>query len=196
MGIWDYISSTSSSVIQNTPDLTTVKGWGSSSYGYGCAAVAKVDDVVRMKVIQFTQDEEARSKIGRIATNSAKTATFLAFEEGLKTIPGGALFYKILSQSLHDEKKYGGNEVETKELRAKISKMEEEFTEYKKLIGRAEIHKPFADFKPEKSSSFERNVDIKPEDAIRVFMMKESMGRQFLDDLIVPNVRITRMKSK
>ncbi|KAF3962265.1 hypothetical protein CMV_013208 [Castanea mollissima] len=87
MGIWDYISSTSSSVIQNTPDLTTVKGWGSSSYGYGCAAVAKVDDVVRMKVIQFTQDEEARSKIGRIATNSAKTATFLAFEEGLKTIP-------------------------------------------------------------------------------------------------------------
>ncbi|XP_075668684.1 uncharacterized protein LOC142638543 [Castanea sativa] len=105
MGIWDYISSTSNSVIQNAPDLTTVKGWGSSSYGYGWAAVAKVDGVVRMKVIQFMQDEEARSKIGRIATNSAKTATFLAFEEGLKTIPGGTFFYKIVSQALRDEKK-------------------------------------------------------------------------------------------
>ena len=90
----------------------------------------------------------------------------------------------------------GGNEVETKALQAKISKMDEDFTEFKKLIKRAEIHKPFVDFKPEKSSSFEPNVDIKPEDAIRVFMMKESIGRQFLDDLIVPTVRITRMKSK
>ena len=99
-------------------------------------------------------------------------------------------------QSLHNEKKSGGNEGETKALQAKISKMEEEITECKKLIGRAEIHKPFADFKPEKSSSFEPNVDIKPEDAIRVFMMKESIGRQFLDDLIVPTVKITRMKSK
>ena len=85
--------------------------------------------------------------------------------------------------------------METKALQAKISKMEEEITECKKLIGRAEMHKPFADFKL-KSSSFEPNVDIKPEDAIRVFLMKESIGRQFLDDLIFPTVRITRMKSK
>ena len=99
-------------------------------------------------------------------------------------------------QSLHNEKKSGGNEVETKALQAKISKMEEEIIECKKLIRRAEIDKPFADFKLEKSSSFEPNMDIKPEDAIRVFMMKESIGRQFLDDLIVPTVRITRIKSK
>ena len=99
-------------------------------------------------------------------------------------------------QSLHNEKKSGGNEVETKALQAKISKMDEDFTEFKKLIKRAEIHKPSVDFKPEKSSSFEPNVDIKPEDAIRVFLMKESIGRQFLDDLIFPTVRITRMKSK
>ena len=98
-------------------------------------------------------------------------------------------------QSLHNEKKSGGNEVETKALQAKISKMEEEIKECKKLIGRAEIHKPFVDFKPE-ISSFESNVDIKPEDVIRVFMMKESIGRQFLDDLIVPTNKITRKNSK
>lgn len=99
MGIWDYISSTSNSVIQNAPDLTTVKGWGSSSYVYGWAAVAKVDDVVRTKVIQSMQDEETRSKIGRIATNFAKSATVLACEEGLKTIPGLSLRLPTLSHS-------------------------------------------------------------------------------------------------
>ena len=99
-------------------------------------------------------------------------------------------------QSLHNEIKSGGNEVETKALQAKISKIEEEIKECKKLIGRAEIHKPFVDFKPEKISSFKSNVDIKPEDVIRVFMMKESIGRQFLDDLIVPTVIITRKNSK
>ena len=90
MGIYYYISSTSNSVIQNVPDLTTVKGWGSSSYGYGWAAVAKVDDVVRKKVIQSMQDEEARSKIGRIA----KSATFLACEEGSK--PSQVYHYNYL----------------------------------------------------------------------------------------------------
>ncbi|KAK7841765.1 hypothetical protein CFP56_014892 [Quercus suber] len=62
-----------------------------SSYGYGWAAVAKVDDVVRTKVIQSMQDEEARSEIGRIATNFAKSAAVLAREEGLKTITGLSL---------------------------------------------------------------------------------------------------------
>ncbi|KAF3946011.1 hypothetical protein CMV_027673 [Castanea mollissima] len=171
MGKWDLISSASKSVIQNAPDLTTVKGWCLSSYGYGWAAVAKVDDVVRTKVIQSMQDEEARSEIGRIATNFAKGTAVLACEEGLKTIPGGMLLYKIVLQSLYNEKKYGGNEVETKALQAKISKMEEEITECKKLIEREKLHKPFADFKLEKiSSSFESNVDEKPEDVIGDFM--------------------------
>ena len=55
-------------------------------------------------------------------------------------------FYKIVSQSLHDKKKYGGNEVEKKASKAKISKMEEEITECKKLIERAEKHRPFCRF--------------------------------------------------
>jgi hypothetical protein len=39
-------------------------------------------------------------------------------------------------------------------------------------------------------------VDKKPEDVIRVFMMKESIGRQFLDGLIVPSVKLTRKNLK
>ncbi|XP_075668847.1 uncharacterized protein LOC142638676 [Castanea sativa] len=186
MGIWDYISSTSNSV----------KGLCLTSYGYGWAAVAKVDGAVRTKVIQPLQDEEVRSNIGRIATNFAVNATVVACEEGVKIIPGGTSFSKIVSNSLRNEKKSGGNEVEPKALQAKISKLEEEIKECKKLIEGAEIHKPFADFKPEKFSSFESNVDRKPEDVIRVFMMNESIGRQFLDGLMIPSVSITRKKSE
>ncbi|KAF3947129.1 hypothetical protein CMV_026697 [Castanea mollissima] len=114
----------------------------------------------------------------------------------MKESIGGTSFSKIVSNSLRNEKKSGGNEVEPKALQAKISKLEEEIKECKKLIEGAEIHKPFADFKPEKFSSFESNVYRKPEDVIRVFMMNESIGRQFLDALMIPSVSITRKKSE
>ena len=92
----------------------------------------------------------------------------------------------IVSWSLHDGKKIEGNEGEIKALQAKIGKMEEDIMECKKVIERAEIiHKPFVDFKSQDTSYFESNVDKKPEDVIRVFMMKESISRQFLDGLIV-----------
>ena len=69
--------------------------------------------------------------------------------------------------------------------------------ECKKVIERAEIiHKPFVDFKSQDTSYFESNVDKKPEDVIRVFMMKESISRQFLDGLIVPSVKLTRKNLK
>ena len=96
----------------------------------------------------------------------------LSYSSCVSTVSvGGTLFYKIVSQSLYNEKLYGGNDVETKALQAKISKMEEEITECKKLIERAKIHKPFDDFKLENiSSSFESNVDEKTEDVIGDFM--------------------------
>ena len=88
MGIWDYISSTSDSVKRNSPDLTAVKGWCSSSYGHSWTAVAKIDNSVRMKLNQSMPDEEAQSKMSQFATNFAKNATVHACHEGLKIIPG------------------------------------------------------------------------------------------------------------
>ena len=84
-------------------------------------------------------------------------------------------------------------------MQAKMGKMEEDIMEFKKVIERqpAEIiHKPFADFKSQDTSYFESNVDRKLEDVIRVFMMKESISRQFLDGLIFPSVKLTRKDPK
>ena len=80
-------------------------------------------------------------------------------------------------------------------MQAKIGKMEEDIKECKKVIERAEIiHKPFTNFKSRDTSYFESN--ILPEDVIRVFMMNESISRQFLDALIVPCVKLTRKDPK
>ena len=95
------------------------------------------------------------------------------------------------------ERRFLSNEGEIKALQANIGKMEEDIMECKKVIERAEIiHKPFADFKSQDTSYFESNVDRKLEDVIRVFMMKESISRQFLDGLIVPSVKLTRKDPK
>ncbi|KAG6689404.1 hypothetical protein I3842_11G173300 [Carya illinoinensis] len=92
MGMWDYFYSTSDFLKRNAPDQTTVKGWCSSSYGIGSAAVNKIDKAVRIdaphKVKQCMTNEEARSRIGQAATYIAKEAAYYGFHEGLKTLPG------------------------------------------------------------------------------------------------------------
>ncbi|KAG2682005.1 hypothetical protein I3843_11G171300 [Carya illinoinensis] len=94
MGMWDYFYSTSDFLKRNAPDQPTVKGWCSSSYGIGSAAVNKIDKAVRIdaphKVKQCMTNEEARSRIGQAATYIAKEAACYGFHEGLKTLPGGA----------------------------------------------------------------------------------------------------------
>jgi len=77
-----------------------------------------------------------------------------------------------------------GHELEMKALQAEIAELKE--TLKSAGLERAEKHQPCADLKS--------TVYKKPEDVIRVFMMKEFMGRQLLDDLIVPEVRRTSKK--
>ncbi|XP_062169962.1 uncharacterized protein LOC133875751 isoform X3 [Alnus glutinosa] len=118
MGIWGYVCSTSESLKRNTPDLTAVKGWGSSSYG-------------------------------------------------------GTLVYKAVLRSIRGEKKFDqGHELDMKALQAEVAELKE--TLKSAGLVRAEKHQPCADLKS--------TVYKKPEDVIRVFMMKEFMGMRLLDD--------------
>jgi hypothetical protein len=103
---------------------------------------------------------------------------------------GGTLVYKTVLQSIRGEKKFESHGVDMKALQDRIAKLEEEAI--KKSEGdleRAEKHQPCADLK---SNAYYK----KPEDVIRVFMMKEFMGRQFLDDLMAPEVGRTRKNPK
>jgi hypothetical protein len=65
MEVWGYVYSIGDSLKRNTPDLTAVKGWCSSSYGFGLAAVTKIDNVrinATQMLIQHMSDEETKSK--------------------------------------------------------------------------------------------------------------------------------------
>jgi hypothetical protein len=96
---------------------------------------------------------------------------------------GGTLVYKTVSRSFGGEKKFESHGVDMKALQARVAKLEEEaIKRYSEgELERAEKHKPCADLK---SNAYYK----KPEDVISVFMMKEFMGKQFLDDLMYPEV--------
>ncbi|XVE50387.1 hypothetical protein DITRI_Ditri01bG0158600 [Diplodiscus trichospermus] len=83
MGIWDFISGSTDSV----------KGLWQSSYNLGSTAITMVN--------QQLSEPETREKISRVATNVAKNAAI----EGLKIVPGAYPAYKIVSESLSDDKK-------------------------------------------------------------------------------------------
>ncbi|XP_062169960.1 uncharacterized protein LOC133875751 isoform X2 [Alnus glutinosa] len=145
MGIWGYVCSTSESLKWNTPDLTAVKGWGSSSYDFGLAAGTKINNVrinATQTLSQYMSDEETRSRIRQFAVDLAKNAVFYGCREGLKSVPGGTLVYEVFSRSIH--------ELEMKERIKKYAVLE-----------RAKKHQPCADLKS--------TVYKKPEDVIRAF---------------------------
>ena len=77
--------------------------------------------------------------------------------------------------------------VELKALHAKIDKLGQKVGHYEKLLEQMEMkNKQCSDFKPSKTPDLDLNsvASQKPEDVIRVFMMKDFIGRQFLDDLL------------
>ncbi|KAM5585890.1 hypothetical protein ABKV19_005011 [Rosa sericea] len=67
MGIWDIVSGASDSLKRNAPNQTPVtkvaKNVFSTAYGFGSAAVTKVDGAVRDKMIPYFRNEQVWSKI-------------------------------------------------------------------------------------------------------------------------------------
>ncbi|KAM1057405.1 hypothetical protein ACFX2A_031352 [Malus domestica] len=202
MGISDYISGTTDSLKRNAPGLTAVKNLCSTAYGHGSGAVTQIDNVVRDNWNHYLGDAEGRAKILRFSSSLAKHAVL----ESLKTVPG----YKIVKRSISDLKETDEQEVNGKAMRADLHRLKKEFTEYRKVhelvdvkalqtdILRLEkelseyrksheqvqLDRPSADLKSPNTANIHSVANQKPEDVIRVFMMKEFMGRQFLDDLV------------
>ncbi|XP_068311929.1 uncharacterized protein [Pyrus communis] len=203
MGISDYISGTTDSLKRNAPGLTAVKNVCSTAYGYGSGAVTQIDNAVRGSLNHYLGDAEGRAKIVRFSSSIVKHTA----SESLKTVPG----YKIVKRSISDlnesdkqeenvkatqadlhrlkkelseYKKVHELEVIMKALQADVLRLEKELSEYRKSHEQVQLDKPSADLKSPNTANIHSVANQKPEDVIRVFMMKEFVGRQFLDDLI------------
>ena len=98
---------------------------------------------------------------------------------------GGGSALKVLKKSYNDAKKSENDQtVDVKALQAKVRSLEKEMDEFKELVKETRLNKaPSSDNSKQHDSVVVGNQ--KPEDVIRVFMMKDFIGRQFLDDLIV-----------
>ncbi|KAL2496075.1 uncharacterized protein Fot_39832 [Forsythia ovata] len=187
MGIRDFFNSTTQTVKRNTPDVTPVKDACRTSYDYGSAAFTKIDNVVRVNSLQSLNqrlpDDETKSKIGTFAAKLAKNAALYALHEGYKLVPGGVAVSNIVSKTIKEVKHETLNDI-PKLLEESESTPGKHFTGARKLVDRAEMQ----------LGSLDRvNVDSidnqKPEDVIRIFMMKEFSGTRFSDDLMVPKMR-------
>ncbi|KAA8523839.1 hypothetical protein F0562_010262 [Nyssa sinensis] len=178
MGIWDFINPTTDALKRNAPDLTPVKDACLSSYSYSRTAVTKVNNAVMDKFIhglnQHLPDDEGRDKIGRFSKNLAKNAADYAWHEGLKCVPGGDAIHKIVSRTVRDEMAF----------QAKMGTPEKESSGFGKTFEQAEIRKCNVEL-GSGNAVLDSNANKKPEDLIRIFMMKEYIGNQILCDLII-----------
>ncbi|KAL7143282.1 hypothetical protein ABFS83_08G181500 [Erythranthe nasuta] len=200
MGIWEFIGSTAESVKRNAPDATPLKIACRNYFNYGSAALAKLDQAVRIDGVyqlrrRWIPDDETKSKIGLYSTKFAKNAGVYAIQEGYKLIPGGVAFSKILSKTMH-EVEYENLEAE----KLKLSEKKEDIPHKhldgggRRLIDGAEMQGSGG---VEYSVSKVLATDKSPEDVIRSFMMKEFFGARFFDDLMVhESARATKGKKK
>ncbi|KAL2494102.1 Uncharacterized protein Fot_37859 [Forsythia ovata] len=132
---------------------------------------------------QWLPDDETKTKIGTFAAKFAKNAGLYALQEGYKLVPGGVAVSNIVSKTIKEVKHETLNDI-PKLLEERVSTPGKQFTGARKLVDRAEMQ----------LGSLDRvNVDSidnqKPEDVIRIFMMKEFFGTRFFDDLMVPKMR-------
>ncbi|KAL7218184.1 hypothetical protein ACSBR2_011456 [Camellia fascicularis] len=130
----------SAAVKRNAPDLSFLRETCRSTYGYSWSAVSKIDNAVRVGVVErvnhYLPDEEAKAKIARFAKNAA----VYACHEALKCLPlpGVVSIYNIVTQLLRDEKIEDYKEA-MKTLQARIGRLENESNHYRKLLKEAQM---------------------------------------------------------
>ncbi|XP_028114374.1 uncharacterized protein LOC114312336, partial [Camellia sinensis] len=178
-------------VKRNAPDISFLREAWRSTYGYSWSAVSKIDNAGRVGVVErvnhYLPDEEGKAKIGRFAKNAA----VYACHEGLKCLPlpGGVSIYNIVARSLRDEKTEDYKET-IKTLQVRIVRLESESNHYRKLLEEAQMLRYDIQLESQNAPRLNSNTNVnqKPEDVIRMFMIKKFVGRHVLGHLIVPEV--------
>ncbi|CAA2990496.1 Hypothetical predicted protein [Olea europaea subsp. europaea] len=142
MGIRDFFNSSTEAVKRNAPNFAPVKNACTTSYSYGSAACAKIDNTVRVKGLkrlkQWLPDDEAKSKIGIFAVKFAKNAGLYVLHEGYKFIPGAAAVSEIFTMTFKEVKRETLNE-KSKPLENTDTAPGKQFTGTNKSMDRAEI---------------------------------------------------------
>ncbi|KAL3636847.1 hypothetical protein CASFOL_019146 [Castilleja foliolosa] len=168
MGVWEFMGSAAEAVKRNAPDTTPLGEW--------------------------MPDPETRSKIGLYSTKFAQNTGTYVFREGFKLIPGGAAFSDIVTKTLKDVERENLKVEKLNMLEGKAHSQQKIYSGGPKLIGGPETHGRGGEETVFDDIGVLSAVDKKPEDIIRVFMMKDFFGSQFFDDLKV--LELARGKGK
>ncbi|ONK76022.1 uncharacterized protein A4U43_C03F23020 [Asparagus officinalis] len=199
MGIWDAVSSTADSLRNRLPDPEPVKNAGRSaysavanrltgevpdlrtpvvgilrsSYNHSCSAFSSVDGAVRVKGFQRVResmpDKEVLARIGWNLTD-------FAFDKYTRSITGGLPVYRTIVDGLRNKDAKTTQKINTEqELQALQSRMER-----LEAILSAKDSQPLAH-----PHCYFVRPHQKPEDVIRIFMMKGFTGGDLLNGQVM-----------
>ncbi|XP_027127167.1 uncharacterized protein LOC113770645 [Coffea eugenioides] len=195
MGVWDLINSTTEAVKRNAPAPAAVIDACKASYGYSSAVVGNIDNAVRVNGMQALNDympsEETRSRISLFASKFTQNAARHALREGYKLIPGGKAVAEIISETMNDVK---SENLSTQKMMAVTQVTGSggggKVSAGRNLLDRVEMQSRGLEMGSANKGNFaaESTANQTPEDVLRIFMMKEFMGKRFADDLILPQI--------
>ncbi|GJV44761.1 hypothetical protein Tco_1429297, partial [Tanacetum coccineum] len=127
----EIVSQNGNLSLQNA-DRRGVKGC--AAYSYSSAAAAKIDQVVRVDVIeklpQYLPDSETRAQIGLFTTKLAKNAGKYVVSEGFKHIPGATVATKLIADKMREVKQ----ERDKDGMKAKVIRQEADFRSSKSQL--------------------------------------------------------------
>ncbi|KNA23047.1 hypothetical protein SOVF_028290 [Spinacia oleracea] len=182
MGVWEWIYSVTNAVKQKTPDVTPVAEICRQSYDYCRDTTVHVAGTATAKAREvhgYLSDDQVRDNLGRVAVNVSKnSALYLARSYG-----GGPVI-DIFSRSVQD-KKADSHKGRIEELETRVASLEKELSS-KRIAQQLKIQRVITESESQDESNFNANMNEKPEDVLKIFMMQQYVGKNLFDNLIIP----------
>ncbi|KAL9226581.1 hypothetical protein vseg_002378 [Gypsophila vaccaria] len=183
--IWEWLSSTTTTLKQKTPDISPLTSACRKTYDATAATTVHVTRAVTSKarvVHDSLSDDQVRGDVTRVAKNLSLNGA-LYFVRSY----GGGPIIDIVSRSWHDGKTDSQKE-RLKELEVKVAKLEKELSSSKKLSEHSDIaqSKTISSKSQDELAQSRASENQRPETVLRSFMMHEFVGNKLFDNLVVP----------
>lgn len=97
---------------------------------------------------------------------------------------GGGPVIDIFSRSVQD-KKADSHKGRIEELETRVASLEKELSS-KRIAQQLKIQRVITESESQDESNFNANMNEKPEDVLKIFMMQQYVGKNLFDNLIIP----------
>ncbi|XP_057524364.1 uncharacterized protein LOC130804065 [Amaranthus tricolor] len=182
MGLWDWFNSASDTVKNHTPAITLATEFFQKGYYFCRDSTVYAAGTVSSKardLHEYLSDNQARENLTQIAKNVSKNGAFYVARSY-----GGGPIIDIITRSVQENKSDSQKE-RLKELEHKVAKLEKELIS-RNMAEQSKVSMMTVASKSQNDSNFNANINEKPEDLLKLFMMEQFVGIKLFNNLIIP----------